>query len=574
MIKKFSLCALAVCSAVTGTSVYAADDDYQLEQVLMMSRHNLRAPLADNGSVLAQSSKKAWPKWDVPGGQLTTKGGVLEVYMGRYTREWLAQQGLIKQDVCPTTDDVYAYANSLQRTVATAQFFITGAFPGCDIPVSHQDEMGAMDPVFNPVITDGSEAFNKQALTAMNGAKEKLTLKPAFQRLEKIIDYKNAPACEGKKPCDLSSDNQNKFSAENGKEPGVSGPLKVGNSLVDAFTLQYYEGMPLDQVAWGQIKTPEQWKELSAIKNGYQDALFTSPEVARDVAAPLVDYIRSMLVDEDKASAPKVTLMVGHDSNIASLLTALDFKPYTLPQQNERTPIGGMIQFQRWHDKKNDRELVKVEYVYQSTGQLRDATPLSLDTPPERVTLQMNGCPTDANGFCPWDQFTQVLNKAIQGTPMAVNAVQPAAAPDQSAAEKVAAAKAAADKAAEDKAAQAKASAEKAAADKAAAEQAAKTKAEADKAAAEQAAKSKAEADKAAAEQAAKTKAEADKAAANQATTEKAGSDKMAADKGETDKAAAAKTDPAAKPENDAAPATADADKAGSAKNAAAGETK
>jgi glucose-1-phosphatase len=548
MIKKFSLCALAVCSAVAGTSAYAADDDYQLEQVLMMSRHNLRAPLADNGSVLAQSSKKAWPKWDVPGGQLTTKGGVLEVYMGRYTREWLAQQGLIKEDVCPTTDEVYAYANSLQRTVATAQFFITGAFPGCDIPVSHQDEMGTMDPVFNPVITDGSEAFNKQALTAMNGAGEKLALKPAFQRLEKIIDYKNAPACEGKKQCDLSSDNQNKFSAENGKEPNVSGPLKVGNSLVDAFTLQYYEGMPLDQVAWGQIKTPEQWKELSAIKNGYQDTLFTSPEVARDVAAPLVDYIRSMLVDEDKASAPKVTLMVGHDSNIASLLTALDFKPYTLPEQNERTPIGGMIQFQRWHDKKNDRELVKVEYVYQSTEQLRNATPLSLDTPPERVTLQMNGCPTDANGFCSWDQFTQVLNKAIQGTPMAVNAPQPVAAPataqaSEPAADKVAAAKVAADKAAADKAAQAKASAEKAAADKAAAEQAAKTKAGADKAAAAQAAK------------------------------EKAGSDKVAADNAAGEKAADAKTTPAAEPKSDAAPVAADAGKAESSKNSATGDS-
>lgn len=508
MIRKFSRCALAVCLAVTGISAYAADDDYQLEQVLMMSRHNLRAPLADNGSVLAKSTKKAWPKWDVPGGQLTTKGGVLEVYMGRYTREWLAQQGLIKDGECPTSDDIYAYANSLQRTLATAQFFITGAFPGCDISVSHQDEMGVMDPVFNPVIIDSSETFNKQALTEMNSAAEKLSLKPAFQRLEKIIDYKSSAACDDKKQCDLSSDNQNKFSLEPGKEPAVTGPLKVGNSLVDAFTLQYYEGMPLDQVAWGQIKTPEQWAELSAIKNAYQDTLFTSPTVARDVAAPLVDYLRSMLVDEDKASAPKVTLMVGHDSNIASLLTALDFKPYTLPEQNEHTPIGGMIQFQRWHDKKNNRELVKVEYVYQSVDQLRNATPLSLNTPPKRVTLQMNGCPTDADGFCPWDKFTQVLNKALQGTPMEIapQAASATAAPasasaasakeDKQAADKVAAVKAAADQAATDKEAQAKASAEKAAADKAAADEAMKEKAAADKAAADQAAKEKASREK------------------------------------------------------------------------------
>lgn len=540
MIKKLSLCALAVCSALTGVSTWAADSDYQLEQVLMMSRHNLRAPLADNGSVLAQATKKAWPKWDVPGGQLTTKGGVLEVYMGRYTREWLAQQGLVKEGECPSPDAIYAYANSLQRTVATAQFFITGAFPGCDVAVSHQDEMGSMDPIFNPVITSSSEDFNKQALSAMNAEGEKLALKPAFQRLEKIIDYKNSAACNGKKQCDLSSTNQNTFSADNGKEPGVSGPLKVGNSLVDAFTLQYYEGMPLDQVAWGQIKTQEQWKELSAIKNGYQDTLFTSPLVAREVAAPLVDYIRSMLIDQDKESAPKVTLMVGHDSNIASLLTALDFKPYDLADQNERTPIGGMIQFQRWLDKKNNRELVKVEYVYQSTEQLRNAEPLSLDNPPKRVTLQMAGCQTDANGFCPWDQFTAVLNTALQGTSMQV--AEPVAASadaadvtkeasDKAAADQAAAAKATQDKAATE--AKDKADAEQAAKDKAAQEKAAKEKAAAEKAAAEKAAADKAAKEKAAAEQAAKEKAAADKAVA-----EKAAADKAAADKASDSKTA------------------------------------
>lgn len=47
-------------------------EGYQLQQVLMMSRHNLRAPLANNGSVLEQSTPNKWPEWDVPGGQLTT----------------------------------------------------------------------------------------------------------------------------------------------------------------------------------------------------------------------------------------------------------------------------------------------------------------------------------------------------------------------------------------------------------------------------------------------------------------------------------------------------------------------
>ncbi|WP_136159015.1 bifunctional glucose-1-phosphatase/inositol phosphatase [Escherichia coli] len=387
-------------------------EGYQLQQVLMMSRHNLRAPLANNGSVLEQSTPNKWPEWDVPGGQLTTKGGVLEVYMGHYMREWLAEQGMVKSGECPPPDTVYAYANSLQRTVATAQFFITGAFPGCDIPVHHQEKMGTMDPTFNPVITDDSAAFSEKAVAAMEKELSKLQLTDSYQLLEKIVNYKDSPACKEKQQCSLV-DGKNPFSAKYQQEPGVSGPLKVGNSLVDAFTLQYYEGFPMDQVAWGEIKSDQQWKVLSKLKNGYQDSLFTSPEVARNVAKPLVSYIDKALVT-DRASAPKITVLVGHDSNIASLLTALDFKPYQLHDQNERTPIGGKIVFQRWHDSKANRDLMKIEYVYQSAEQLRNADALTLQAPAQRVTLELSGCPIDADGFCPMDKFDSVLNEAVK----------------------------------------------------------------------------------------------------------------------------------------------------------------
>ena len=385
-----------IAAAVAGIVLLASNaqaqtvpEGYQLQQVLMMSRHNLRAPLANNGSVLEQSTPNKWPEWDVPGGQLTTKGGVLEVYMGHYMREWLAEQGMVKSGECPPPDTVYAYANSLQRTVATAQFFITGAFPGCDIPVHHQEKMGTMDPTFNPVITDDSAAFSEKAVAAMEKELSKLQLTDSYQLLEKIVNYKDSPACKEKQQCSLV-DGKNTFSAKYQQEPGVSGPLKVGNSLVDAFTLQYYEGFPMDQVAWGEIKSDQQWKVLSKLKNGYQDSLFTSPEVARNVAKPLVSYIDKALVT-DRTSAPKITVLVGHDSNIASLLTALDFKPYQLHDQNERTPIGGKIVFQRWHDSKANRDLMKIEYVYQSAEQLRNADALTLQAPAQRVTLELSG---------------------------------------------------------------------------------------------------------------------------------------------------------------------------------------
>lgn len=406
------LTAIAAVMATPGVVAQTAPQGYQLQQVLIMSRHNLRAPLANNGSVLEQSTPNAWPEWDVPGGQLTTKGGVLEVYMGHYMREWLAEQKLVSAGECPASDSVYVRANSLQRTVATAQFFISGAFPGCDVPVHHQEKMGTMDPLFNPVITDESDAFAQQAVSAMETQRKQYALGESYALLEKITRYRESPACKEKQQCSLA-DGKDTFSAKYQQEPGVSGPLKVGNSLVDAFTLQYYEGFPLDQVAWGEIKTEQQWRVLSKLKNSYQDSLFTSQQVARNVAKPLVKYLDNALVEE-AGSAAKITVLVGHDSNIASLLTALEFKPYQLHDQNECTPIGGKIVFQRWHDATANRDLMKIEYVYQSSDQLRNTQALTLDAPPQRVTLALKGCPVDANGFCPIDKFNTLMREAAK----------------------------------------------------------------------------------------------------------------------------------------------------------------
>lgn len=124
-------------------------------------------------------------------------------------------------------------------------------------------------------------------------------------------------------------------------------------------------------------------------------------------------YLDKTLVEE-ASSAPKITVLVGHDSNIASLLTALNFEPYQLHNQYERTPIGGKIVFQRWHDTAGKRDVMKIEYVYQSTEQLRNTEPLSLASPAQRVTLALKGCPIDSNGFCPVDKFNALMRDAAK----------------------------------------------------------------------------------------------------------------------------------------------------------------
>ncbi len=151
--------------------------------------------------------------------------------MGHYMREWLAQQKLVTSGECPPENAVYAYANSLQRTVATAQFFITGAFPGCGIPVHHQPQMGTMDPTFNPVITDDSPAFREKALQAMEKERQGMQLTESYKaagdddRLPQLALLQRE-----KKVCSLS-EGKDTFSAGYQQEPGVSGPLKVWATL-------------------------------------------------------------------------------------------------------------------------------------------------------------------------------------------------------------------------------------------------------------------------------------------------------------------------------------------------------
>ncbi|MTB67779.1 bifunctional glucose-1-phosphatase/inositol phosphatase [Providencia sp. wls1943] len=413
--KMLTVCLSAALFAPIAPALASTDNsqNMELDQVLVLSRHNLRTPIVNTG-ILTEITNKKWPAWDAESGYLTTKGGALEVYMGHYFREWLDSNKLFANELCPTSsDDVYVYTNSLQRTIATAQFFTAGAFPGCKVNIHHKPEIGTMDPVFNPIITNSSPEFKKQAIDAMESHLKGLNLKPGYDELGNILNIKDSKKCVTDKLCNLATP-KNSFIIEADKEPGVSGPLKMANSAVDAIDLQYYEGFPEKDVAWGMVNSDEKWQKLNTLKNGYQETLFSPKIIAKNVAHPILSYMDKGFVSVNKGETAKFIFLVGHDSNIASVLSAMDFKPYQLPQQYEHTPIGGKLVFQRWTDKKEKKDYVKIEYVYQTADQLRDNAYLSLATPPKHVTLELKNCPIDKNGYCSWEDFENVMKSALK----------------------------------------------------------------------------------------------------------------------------------------------------------------
>ena len=81
------------------------------------------------------------------------------------------------------------------------------------------------------------------------------------------------------------------------------------------------------------------------------------------------------------------------------LEAALDAEDYELPDTLEtKTPIGVKLTFERYLDA-DGAAWYAVSLVYQSTDQLRNCTPLTLENPPVKVPLSFTGIRTGAGGL-------------------------------------------------------------------------------------------------------------------------------------------------------------------------------
>ncbi|XP_053607060.1 glucose-1-phosphatase-like [Plodia interpunctella] len=374
-----------------------------LKQVVFFSRHNIRAPLS---KTLDELTEKKWPEWKTESAHLTPKGALLEGYMGEYFSKWLKaenffQDGHMDEHGCPNS--VHIYANAPQRTVATAKAFTKSAFPNCDIKVNFKENV-IMDPVFHPVLRDTSAAFREIVINDIQKKLDELKLEDAYELINNIVEIKSSKLCVIKGFCDLTK-RKDHVLYEIGEEPNLYGPLSIGNNIVDVFLMSLYQGHKMEDIAWGKIRTPSDWKILTKITKENQNVRFNGT-FSKHLAEPLLDYMSNLFLNN---SAPKLTGLFGHDSNLKTVMSALGFKPYELPRQHELTPIGGKLVFQKWYDVVSDRDLLKVDYIYPSVGHLRFSTKFWDEEPPETFVMQLHKCEIDENGFCPWNDFVNIL---------------------------------------------------------------------------------------------------------------------------------------------------------------------
>ena len=428
---------LAAILILSGTGLQAQtkrSDDfrarYELKEVVVMSRHNIRSPLS-SGAAYQRVTPHEWFKWSSPGSQLSLRGGVLETEMGQFFRKWVVGEGLLPDNYRPAGDEVLFYANSRQRTFATAKYFSAGFLPFANVEITHKFEEDKMDPVFTPQFTKMNDAYRQQVLGEMQtmhgGPQAWMTAQqPALTLMEQVLDMANAPAAANDTTHFWYDDVQ--FKIEKGDEPKMTGGYTLANSVADAMVLQCYESE--DFSAFGHELTMEQWRAICAVKEVYDGLLFTTHSAAVNLAYPLVSRIREELGRGDR----KFVFLCGHDSNLASIGAALRMVfPETEQALELHTPIGSKLVFEKWSNGTDD--YVAVNLVYQLVYQLQGRTLLSADVPPMVLPVTIEGLTANADGLYRLADLdarmaeTMAEYDAIEDVPTAVRAVSQSGSP-------------------------------------------------------------------------------------------------------------------------------------------------
>jgi 4-phytase/acid phosphatase len=413
--------ALALALALGAAPARAADPDaatgLKLERVVLLMRHGIRPPT--KASVTPPGIAAApWPEWDAPYGHLTAHGAEAIRLLGRFDRESLAERGLLPGEGCPTAGTVVVWSDADQRTIATGDALLNGMFPGCGLRNGHLAQ-GAKDPLFNPykegVAVDATAA--RQAILARVGSLESLRQRhaAAFDRLQTVLGCCAPAVCEAaglRAGCRMAELPGDIAPPEPGDgRPDLTGLFDFAPSAAQTLMLEYAEGKR--QVGWGRVTAAD--LELIGGLHAMKGELLQRPALLGAHGATRL--ARRMLDALERTDGPRLTVLVGHDTNIGDLSGLLDFDWQVTGYAADTPPPGGGVAFELLSDRAGVR-YVRAVYRSQSLRQMRELTALDAAHPAFRQALTIPGCalPGDATR-CSLDTFARLVRSKLIPAP-------------------------------------------------------------------------------------------------------------------------------------------------------------
>lgn len=378
--------------------------EYILDKVVIVMRHGVR-PQTDIEK-LEKSTGQSWPKWNVPDGNLTGHGYAGVVQQANYLFAQWTSKGLVINSSCPKAGDVFIWSSPLQRTRATAQAVTDGMFAGCGVAVN---SVTKEDPLFQTIdmglSKPDSKMVEQQILSQMGGSYQKAAIKHQAD----IAKLRNSVCSNAKDSCQFLDKPWGIKHTKPGKFK-LTGPISKGSSIAETIRLQYSEGLPLRDVAFGKVKDANDVVQLMALHAAKYDLVNNTDELARHGGSLLMSQVLNALSSDTEFANPQsyerlkapLVVFVGHDTNISQLQTILGFNWQLDIYPRNDIPPAGVLSFERYTKRQTGEHFVRVSFIARSLDQWRNLTLLSAQNPPSSTDYKGAGCQqTQLGSLCP-----------------------------------------------------------------------------------------------------------------------------------------------------------------------------
>jgi 4-phytase/acid phosphatase len=411
-------------AAQSGPNHEASGD---LKLAIYVSRHGVRSPTGKAAQYNVYSAAP-WPTWDVPPGHLTPHGFKLMELFGAFDRLQLASEGLIHPTGCEDASKITFYADSDQRTQETGKALAKGMLPGCDVNLHFLPE-GTNDPLFHFLPSEtGAAASGQGAALATAALLGRIGGSPAnptaayrmqIAAMDQLLATCGATTPRDGKRISLLDIPATLADGSGDHLTDYKGPLTIASTLSENLLLEYTEGMEAGKVGWG-CADGARVRSLIDLHTAATDYTQRTRAIARAQASNLLDHIGRALTQAVSGKqvpgavarlGDSALFLIGHDTNLENLAGMLNLN-WIEDGRRDDTPPGSALIFELWKDRKSGNYSVRTYFTAQTLEQMREASTLTLATPPERVQVFLPGC-SGADGACPWDKFAMMLRDVV-----------------------------------------------------------------------------------------------------------------------------------------------------------------
>lgn len=398
--------AAAILLASVGSGALAkgpAPAGLRVDRVVMLMRHGVRPP-TKAPPMPAGTAAEAWPEWPVKPGYLTPHGAQALRRLGAADRAAFVAAGVMPRTGCAS---VRIVADSDQRTIATAETWAAAVAPGCTVDIAHRPQDVA-DPLFSP-ISERTVAFDaakaRAAVLAQAGPAgvggEERRLRPVLSRIDAILCGPTKTACG------ISQEPSGLAPVKPDARPKLAGALDRASTVAQILLLEYADGKPMREVGWGRATAADitRASELHAV----EFRLLARPRYLAARGLSAIGALMRQAVSDPRADAPAITMLSGHDTNIANLGGLLDLH-WRVPGLAADDPSpGGAILFERLVDRQGKR-YVRAVYRSQTLDQIRALTPLDGTARPYRTVMPIATCSAlGIRGLCTLEAFDALI---------------------------------------------------------------------------------------------------------------------------------------------------------------------